>query len=220
MINVGVSLNTSGFDSQDLFDENMKRIKDDLWQYIDYGNIELQSIRELVHINKNTSKTKLVKCLGGDFAWYKGDSRDGLYWAVYDEAFSLSELIHILEHFEVGYKLKYDKYTTMGYNQGDYAEVIVPHILSKEWKISHSDMNTIIDHYFWDAPLRGVITVNNDEHDLMEFIEDEYEWNIDKVKAEIIAFIDNEYSNVPAKQAIHEQLVIALDDINEIKYIY
>lgn len=220
MLKIEVGIIRDGFLSQHYFDESMKRIEGDLWQYIDYGNIEEQTTRQLVHINRNSSKSALASALGENISWYEGWSRDELIDELYDQAGDLKTLLEWLNDSPVKYKKLYDKYTTRGYSQGDYATVIVPHKAIEGWKIDQPGMQKHIDNLFWDQPITGTVMVNNDEHFISDMLEDTYEWDIDKVKDQIIAYIDKHYANVPAKQAIHDRLSDCLELISEIEYAY
>jgi hypothetical protein len=225
MIKIRVKIQRDSFRSQIDFDDNFKRIKDDLWQYIDYSNIEPLEINELIHISRNSSRVSLVNALNNESSWptdYADFTRDELIDELYGQDFELEELSNYLDTHSVGHSVKYDLITTRGYSQGDYAEVIVPHAVFKVWgsKPSDQSMQKMIDNYFWDAPLVGTITVNNDEHYIDEILIDLYEYDIDKIKVQIIKYIGKEYYNAPARNIVNKKLVAKLDKITEIDYIY
>lgn len=71
-----------------------------------------------------------------------------------------------------------------GYSQGDYAEVIYcPTDLEKAWGNApiESDLCDMFTHYFYDAPVYAVYTINGKEysyHDMPTY--DRYEWKRDE----------------------------------------
>jgi hypothetical protein len=101
-------------------------------------------------------------------------------------------------------------YTTRGYCQGDVATVYIDwNLLNEIWGrdikftsdnmcgLTLSDRETIrslendIDHYFWDAPIDGCVTLTyrGDEIELYasEHLEDEYAWDEEYFISEIMA---------------------------------
>ena len=74
--------------------------------------------------------------------------------------------------------------TTRGYSQGDYAKVIYcPDDIEKAWGRypKQEDIQKMVNHYFWDAPIFAVMTIDGKEYDYQEMPEyDDYEWKRDK----------------------------------------
>lgn len=100
-------------------------------------------------------------------------------------------------------------HTTRGYSQGDVATVYIDwNLLNEVWGteieldsngggVEFSDREAIrslendIDHYFWDAPIDGRITLTYGEDELElcvdEHLKDEYEWDKEYFISEIVA---------------------------------
>ena len=74
--------------------------------------------------------------------------------------------------------------TTRGYSQGDYAKVLYcPDDLEKCWGNypKQEEIQKMVDHYYWDAPIYCLFTINGKEYRYDEMPEyDEYEWDRDK----------------------------------------
>lgn len=89
--------------------------------------------------------------------------------------------------------------TTRGYSQGDYAKVIYcPSDLKECWgnDPKKEDIQKMVDHYYWDAPVWARFTIDGKEYDYFDMPEyDEYEWEPDK----FAAYVSKE-SGVPEDQ--------------------
>lgn len=100
-------------------------------------------------------------------------------------------------------------YTTRGYSQGDVATVYIDwNLLNEVWGsdikldsvgngVEFSDREAIrslekdIDHYFWDSPIDGCITLTYGEDEIElyadNYLKDEYEWDKEYFVSEIMA---------------------------------
>ena len=67
----------------------------------------------------------------------------------------------------------YEIIETRGYSQGDYAKVIIPN----EYV---GDVEKAINHFFWDAPMYAIGTVNGEDFYIDEHMENRYEWDKDE----------------------------------------
>ena len=93
---------------------------------------------------------------------------------------------------DIGLKLKpgYDSFTSTGYSQGDWVDVI--------YKTQYYDRKTI-DHILWDAPVRCIITINNQEYYIDDEFKDRYDYDKDEVLEicqKIIPNFDQYYDEV------------------------
>lgn len=124
-------------------------------------------------------------------------------------------------------------YTTRGYSQGDVATVYIDwNLLNEVWDsdvkldsngggVEFSDRETIrsleedIDHYFWDAPIDGYITLTygEDEIDLYagEHLKDEYEWDKEYFVSEIVA-----EARAKFKDLAESSFIILKQDLNRV----
>ncbi len=71
-----------------------------------------------------------------------------------------------------------------GYSQGDYAIVLYcPEDVEKAWGNlpNQSKMKEMFTHWYYDAPVYAVMTINGEEYNFWEFPHDNsYEWDKDK----------------------------------------
>lgn len=78
----------------------------------------------------------------------------------------------------------HDRYISRGYSQGDAAIIIflnnTDDVVSKKY----------IDHIFWDCPIFIRAKINGIEYYDDCFLNDQYEWDADAVKARIMAWTD------------------------------
>ena len=115
---------------------------------------------------------------------------------------SKPELIQLLPEWfgdrkEIGDWLKskfthlFETFKTRGYSQGDYAEVVVSKQLKavmiketgKTWEQLKVFLQTTFDHLFWDCPVFGRLTIDDQEIFLDEFLDDIYDYDKDELVA-------------------------------------
>ncbi len=205
------------FLGQDAFSENITEFSDSLHQYIDNGNIGKLETRDLITVDLSNSKPKLLEALeyfgGEDFD--DKDTKEELIKRLYSlpvgELLSrswlnrkgVSELLSVTENYEM--------VTVTGYSQGSVADVIVPHALKDVWgstmdELKSDSLKKELHHYFYDQPYRGIITVNDEEYDIAEYMDDAYVWD----KASLIENLST-YLSDEAKKELDEILPEYMD---------
>lgn len=122
----------------------------------------------------------------------------------------IRHLDDVLECTSVEFKDNVAMYETHGYSQGDYARFIINYnALNEHWGtdikvdsrgngISDEDCEAVvsllddIEHYFWDCPIRGSITLhyNGEPEDTFvdEFLSDEWEWDKDEFITKVMEY--------------------------------
>lgn len=199
----GVNIEFNAFydtiESQWHFDENFKRseLANDTFYYIDCGNVEAIDVTD-------TSNFKFTKA--DIYELIDGEELDVEYYleGVNPKRATKAELIEAIEYClqPVDCARAYQKYfeniafevfTTRGYCQGDYAQVIVPKSLVGEWT------QECIDKKFWDTRIYFEAKIDSSEFNFYEYLNDEYTWCKDEALAAIKKFV----SDMPAaKQKI------------------
>lgn len=152
--------------------------------------------------------------------WYSDDEliemwekdKDGFGQDIIDEILGLDVkyIEDVLQFSCCDLKDGITTYTTRGYCQGDVATVYIDwNLLNGIWGsnvkftgdgmsgLTLSDRETIrslekdIDHYFWDAPIDGRVTLTYGEEKIElyteEYLKDEYEWDKEYFVSEIMA---------------------------------
>ena len=81
------------------------------------------------------------------------------------------------EHFDP----KHFEVTAIGYCQGDYRTVIIPHELLTELGLEVTqevadEFKDEINHLYWDAPITATLTVDGEEYNLEENLDDSYDY--------------------------------------------
>jgi hypothetical protein len=139
------------------FDENFEGIEEN-WRrdwvkffYTNWGQRDMPGLEELFHVNKNTSKKALRYALGYTDEYYDDYSRDELLCELYGNFSTISEFRNVLDDASIAYKENFVEYTTRGYSQGDYAEVVV---MDED---VFDGIQQFIDNAFWDSPVWGRI---------------------------------------------------------------
>lgn len=88
-----------------------------------------------------------------------------------------------------------------GYSQGDYVEIIIP--INLGFKRGF-DFESYFTNLFFDQPITGLITIDNFEIDLNEYLKNEYEYD------------KNEIINIVKKQCKdHEKLDLIIEFLEE-----
>ena len=74
--------------------------------------------------------------------------------------------------------------SSRGYSQGDYSTVIYcPEDIEKAWGNApdQNDIQKMVDHYLWDAPIYAQITLNENEFNIWDMDHhDDYTWDREK----------------------------------------
>lgn len=96
------------------------------------------------------------------------------------------------EFMQENFTSLYTEYETRGYSQGDYAQVIFSNKFKQYWKketnkdFTLSDFEGMIDNLFWNAPIYARIEIDGEEYYLDELLQDQYEYDKDKMIADFI----------------------------------
>jgi len=208
------------------FEDSIKTspLGNNVYQYIDYGNIELiDCLSSLISIDKSNSKKDLLDYLG----WDKEDGIEYTKEELRDEILDQTNFNDIDDlEGELSITKKYLTIITRGYSQGDYAKVIIPTKLLRDcWgstkEVKNEDLVTkeYIDNLFWDAPISGMIEIfceNGQDYefelyeidDIPEYLN--YPQDIDYINEKIVDFVGKKFKNVPAKENIIKAIKTAL----------
>jgi len=177
--------------------------------YIDNGNVEDHD--SITFSIKGTKKEK-VNYLAKELTFTKTEIRtwdkdtlDSEIIGQYGERLTLLNYEDMTSYMFKDWKLevipskKLEHIVSRGYSQGDYAKVFYcPDDLEKAWgnKPKENDIQTIIDHLFWDAPIYASIEINGKEYSYYDMPEySEYEWEREK----FLAYVSKE-SGLPVDQ--------------------
>lgn len=195
------------------FEEKINRINNNLHMYMrttDFNELsELPELEDLIHIHRNSSKKNLISAIDGNYSHYYNSyedfTRDNLIDEMYDN-YSIEQLddfLEVLKGSNVKYKLKYTKYITRGYSQGDYAEVLILNDIIE--KVSQQ----YIDNLFWDSPISGTITFEANNKTVEFYVSDisnSTYWNdlydMNDFEDDLRTFLENRYKYVAAKDKI------------------
>ncbi|MDY0138252.1 MAG: hypothetical protein RBR50_01010 [Candidatus Izemoplasmatales bacterium] len=184
------------------FDDSFSRIDDSVYQYVDFGNISKLDTKDLISIHSNNKKSDLIDLLDYfhsydyDITWSKNELIDFIYSLDFKELYtkSWSNNNDIENYIKV--TKRYEVITSRGYNQGDIADIIIPHKLADIWGIDKKDLmqglQEQISHFLWDCPINGAITINDVEWNVDEILDDRYEYDKDKIISHIVANSDIE----------------------------
>ena len=217
MSSTGINIETNiGYDEimgQINFDENINRVDVngvEYFVYSDYGNIDTDiSIDDLIKYDLESNT------LLNDLKVYhnKEDIKKEDYQEYFDmleddlSYMDLEEIQEVLYDMSVPYTTHYKIVNITGYSQGDYASVIILTDKLKEvWgvaKLNIVDVKQNITNYFYDTPLRAVVTVNNEDY----FIEgyDGY-YQFDYSKEEVIKALIHDTPNTINKTILRAEL--------------
>ena len=200
----GVDLSLTVFADADLsrmeFSENMKVIHqsnrngDGYFWFTNYGQREapgsVGDCLDLSSVTAREARAWLVGYLKSEWFSVRDIVRE--CFDVYDADWNeyLSETIadfDMVEYLRDGLPdggIGIERYATCsvsGYSQGDYAIVLYdPSIWTGEY-----DPQAWFNHLFYDAPTYAMLTVDGTEFDLVEALEDYYDWDRDKVTEHI-----------------------------------
>jgi len=72
----------------------------------------------------------------------------------------------------------HDSYVSRGYSQGDAVIIVKIDGLTPGYK-------KYIDNLFWDCPITGIITVDNNDFYIDELLDDYYQWDLYSVKSKV-----------------------------------
>ena len=163
--------------SQYIWRENFIAVQDDVFQYIDYGNVKgFDTICDLIEVTEDNIVTLLDALVkeGWSLADFERDYEISTLVETLLEDFQLQdyeEAIDLLNQYGVSFNKNYKVIYTRGYNQGDYAEVLIPIKQLREcWgtsdDIKDEDLvsTEYIDQLFWECPIAIRINVNGEEY--------------------------------------------------------
>ena len=195
----GVNLDLSCFYdvslSQDTFNECFKRVgnNDRIWQFVDYGNhteIDI-SDHESYSFTKGDLKNAIFDYSGLSDEYLKTEAFE--YFGKYYSVLSKDQLLELLdtkiytetdrvELFQKHFTPKFEIIKIHGYSQGDYAEVIFSHDAMKDYvfKDQETMLVTMRKHFtnlFFDAPIFCRLSIDDDEIDFSEYLEDGYDYD-------------------------------------------
>jgi len=179
---------------------------DEFFEFTDYGNITPScdgSFEDLYNF-KNADKQEIFAILhaelGENYTGFEGMRefiRDydlaGDQLAAFAQhlefSFSLSDYVadDISLADEVGATRKFHVIETRGYCQGDYAAVLV-NIAEFQKLTGHkfndkdiANIQTDIDHLFWDQPIRAQLDCGTETIFLDKMLSDRYRWDTDEI---------------------------------------
>lgn len=197
----GIDIECSCFHDTELsrmnFQENFENLQRDRYRttsvnyYIDNGNIpDSSEVKFSVKGERETKIKHLVSITCFDAEEIQTWDNDTLDSEIIGHEEDVNLINYALEKLPVIAGLEFIPnknlivLTTTGYSQGDYAAVIYcPEDLEKAWgkMPEQKTIQSLVDHYFWDAPIYASFEINGKEynyHDMPEY--DEYEWEREK----------------------------------------
>jgi len=204
--------------------------------YVDYGNLSNEYDIEQHCMIEDTreNRVKIQRHLTKE-GWKRVSEIEGILEELIDDIggvdySNIEELYEVLNELAIDYTSNYVRMRTLGYSQGDYAEILVNTVEFREKmgvEFKEDKYQKWFDHYFWDSPIGGTIEVSfqytrngvninvEEEFDFNEWTEDGYE-----VELSIEEMI--EYMNVPYPLWADEkvELINALGkiDYTDVKY--
>ena len=99
------------------------------------------------------------------------------YSSIYE--YAKEETLDLLENL-AGFKELYTVFSSTGYSQGDYCNVLVKNTTLAEFKDSES-FQSMVNNLIWDSPIYARLEVDGEEHYLEEHLTDGYRWNKEEV---------------------------------------
>ena len=217
----GMNLELSCFRDNDRpqqdFEESFTRVSDRLWVYTEFGNVSDDfslldpvnyefTVKELKNAILNYDKeSALSDALANNGKSFYKLNKIELECLLNDLCYDSAELAEFLQD---NFTPLFDTMTTRGYCQGDYAQVIITPAFKQflvdngtTFEKSKDNLQTTIDHLFWDAPIYCRLSVNDDALELFldEYLTDCYEWDKDQL---ILDFTtkDNQFLALPEDQ--------------------
>lgn len=209
------------------FEESFTRVTDQLWIYTENGNVSDDfslsdpanyqfTVKELKAAIAKDYDTELSQhYMGKPFSKLtKAELLEFLGCMVYDSS-------EVAEFLQDNFKPLFDTMTTHGYCQGDYAEVIITPAFKRflidngtTFEKSKDNLQTTVDHLFWDAPIYCRLTVNDDETELFldEYLTDCYDWDKDQLIADFMASYEVVQMPAEYKPVIYQFLIDNLPD--------
>ena len=200
------------------FDENFKLLRysgfrtSSVALYLDYGNLSDEYDIEQDCIIKDTRENRVkIKWDITRQGYQKVSELEGnLDELIADiggvDHSNIEELRGQLDELRIAHTSNYERTSTRGYSQGDYADILVNVAEYKEKMGADFELEPMkkwFDHYFWDSPIYGTINVCFEytknavnfkfdrEFDFNEFTLNEY--NVDELDiGSIINVIENE----------------------------
>jgi hypothetical protein len=210
----GINILLSCFFDLDMSNSNFKEniFKHPLFGFV-YTNNEQVDLKQFdkpwLHFDIKDHKELLA-----DFCNEFGYSDDDL--TVLSERFELNDLEQVFSMMsqerceETAFDFMKEQYeplfttqTVAGYSQGDQANVIIPQSYWTDVGVDKTSARIKaiakdIHHFFYDAPLYCMLTVNNEEFDLMEYMDDPYDFD----KDDFINVLEGKFEHEHKKQII------------------
>ncbi|MFK5893583.1 MAG: hypothetical protein QM504_10215 [Pseudomonadota bacterium] len=187
-----------GFLSQHEFDESFNE-SGDQWVYTDYGNFsKLEKEFKLVPDVSLKDFLLIAACIQyptlskyDAYKEFRKESFDNYSWSEmsFDDIMELlSDSVFYVETDCVMAELKaldkdilvpnYEIVEVRGYSQGDYAEVILFEKIKSEFQDDFNFTN-MFSGMFYDSPISGVLTIDDTEIYLDEYVDNRYLWDKD-----------------------------------------
>ena len=169
-INISVTVEYDFDLAQYLFDESLTRIGENKYLYTDNGNLSsgLKALKP-----QPRQKGKLIKLLltewEDDFtrAEISKLDQDDLVYLIEDWAYDESEREGLYNDYNIEIENPYCEIVSRGYNQGDYAKVLI-HVTEFEnvtgAKFDENQIKEIIHNILWDSPQYVQATINGEEY--------------------------------------------------------
>lgn len=179
------------------FEENIKIIQHDgysttsIGYYIENGNVDGPDAVKFKIKGKKADKIKYLvfnsTLAPSDIRSFKVDELDAEIRALEEDVNLINYALDKLPNI-TGLEFIPNKnlivLTTRGYSQGDYAKVLYcPEDLEKAWGNApkQEDIQTSVDHYYWDCPVYAVMEVNKEEFNFWDSPHDDsYLWDKEK----------------------------------------
>jgi len=189
------------FQGQENFTENFKEHDEfKAWIYTDCGQVKTEpewGINFKNHTNKQILLEIYLLSSCSNYKEFKEDYFNNSHWKqltatdlldifteILDAEYYQCEQLEVLHDLDFIY-FNHHEVSIIGYSQGDYADIIIMDetINNMSDKLTLDEKLKLIQklcqHYFFDAPIYGTVTINNEEHYVDEFLKSQYEWDKD-----------------------------------------
>lgn len=215
----GVNVEIEIFRDNDLaqcyFSDNFILVKNRLLLFLDFGNFYpkfiVNSLNDLYKGTVRTDKIKEAKKMLYDY--YTSQELDNelkdsdnirvdLY-DLLDNNFDSEMIINLVDK-----EFPFELVVVKGFSQSDFCTVIVP-----EMKDKYTVKNSVLSNLVYNSPLRVTINVNDKEFTNDIFDIDEYNDEIDEVKAKVKKSLISELTEIEYKEVIK-----VLGKFTEIEY--
>lgn len=204
--------------SRNDFEDSFTRVSDQLWIYTENGNVSDNFSLSDPANYEFTLKGCKDALLKSDCIEYLNETAHSVAGKPFKALNKVQMLNFLNEWFsytsglvdflQENFTPLFETMTTHGYHQGEYAQIIITPAFKRflidngtTFEKSKDNLQTTIDHLFWDAPIYCRLSVNDDNLELFldEYLTDCYEWDKDQLIADFTTK-DRQFLALPEDQ--------------------